>query len=79
MQDDGNNQRPVLPLQEDGILMEIISKRNTTNASCAFCEKDITEVPFLFKQGLGTMCPECVVIIKQLMDDSEIPLDKPET
>ena len=52
--------------------MEVISRRNTTEAACSFCEKDITEVQFLFKQGLGIMCPECVVIIKSLMDDSEV-------
>lgn len=50
--------------------MEVISKRNTAEGACSFCDKDIKEVPFLFKQGLGTMCPECVVLIKDMMDES---------
>lgn len=51
--------------------MEVISQRIESNASCSFCERDISEVPFLFRQGTGTMCPECVVEIRKLMNDSE--------
>ena len=51
--------------------MEVISKRAKPNAICSFCERGFDEVKFLFVQGMGTMCPDCVAEIKALMDESE--------
>lgn len=51
--------------------MEVISKRVESDAICSFCERGFTEIKFLFRQGRGTMCPDCVAEIKVLMDESE--------
>ena len=51
--------------------MEVITKKVEPNASCSFCERDISDLPFLFRQGVGTMCPDCVKEIKALMDEEE--------
>lgn len=50
--------------------MEILTKRNAQNASCSFCQRDVSDVKFLFAQGIGTMCPECVVEVRKLMIES---------
>ncbi len=47
--------------------MEVLTKRITDNASCSFCERDVSEVKFLFAQGVGTMCPDCVKEVRALM------------
>jgi len=57
--------------------MEILTKRNAQNASCSFCQRDVSDVKFLFAQGVGTMCPECVVEVRNLMIESE-KVEEPE-
>lgn len=49
--------------------MEIISPRTEPYAFCSFCGRKIDEVKFLFRQGMGTMCPDCVKEIRKLMED----------
>lgn len=51
--------------------MEIISERVEPQAYCSFCDRHISEVKFLFRQGMGTMCPDCVKEIHKLMTTEE--------
>lgn len=49
--------------------MEIISERDKPQAYCSFCDGHISEVKFLFRQGMETMCPDCVKEIHKLMTE----------